>query len=47
VSRSICRVVYTDGVGQGGFMLTQRFDVGERDRLNVIEHCGSAAAATL
>jgi hypothetical protein len=37
VSRSICRVVYTDGVGQGGFMLTQRFDVGERDRLNVIE----------
>jgi len=30
-------VVYTDGVGQGGFMLTQRFDVVERDRLNVIE----------
>jgi hypothetical protein len=37
VSRSICRVVYTGGVGQGGFMLTQRFDVGERDRLNLIE----------
>jgi hypothetical protein len=31
VSRSICRVVFTDGVGQGGFMLTQRFDVAERD----------------
>ena len=37
VSRSICRAVYTDGVGQGGFMLTQRFDVGERDRLRVVE----------
>jgi hypothetical protein len=37
VSRSICRVVYTDGVGQGGFMLTQRFDVGDRNRLNVVE----------
>ena len=36
VSRSICRVVYTDGVGQGGFMLTQRFDVGEHDRLQVV-----------
>jgi hypothetical protein len=36
VSRSICRVVYTDGVGQGGFMLTQRFDVGERDRQDVV-----------
>jgi hypothetical protein len=36
VSRSICRVVYTDGVGQGGFMLTQRFDVGERDRPHVV-----------
>ena len=36
VSRSICRVVFTDGVGQGGFMLTQRFDVGERDRPHVV-----------
>jgi hypothetical protein len=27
VSRSICRVVYSEGVGEGGFMLTQRFDV--------------------
>ena len=36
VSRSICRVVYSDGVGQGGFMLTQRFDVGERDRQDVV-----------
>src|SRR5688572_24575819 len=37
VSRSVCRVAYTDGVGQGGFMLTQRFDVGEPDRLNVLK----------
>ena len=37
VSRSICRVVYTNGVGQGGFMLTQRFDVGERDRAQVVK----------
>jgi hypothetical protein len=37
VSRSICRVVYTDGVGQGGFMLTQRFDVAERDRPHVVK----------
>ena len=37
VSRSICRVVYTDGVGQGGFMLTQRFDVGEHDRPEVVK----------
>lgn len=27
VSRSICRVAYSEGVGEGGFMLTQRFDV--------------------
>jgi hypothetical protein len=27
VSRSICRVTYTEGVGEGGFVLTQRFDV--------------------
>jgi hypothetical protein len=37
VSRSICRVVYTDGVGQGAFMLTQRFDVAEGDRPHVVE----------
>jgi hypothetical protein len=37
VSRSICRVVYTAGAGQGGFMLTQRFDVGEAQRPNVVE----------
>jgi hypothetical protein len=37
VSRSICRVVYTDGVGQGAFILTQRFDVGERDRSQVVK----------
>ena len=36
VSRSICRVAYTGGVGQGGFMLTQRFDVGEHHRLQVV-----------
>ena len=27
VSRSICRVAYSEGVGEGGFMLTQRFDI--------------------
>jgi len=37
VSRSICRVVYTHGVGQGAFILTQRFDVGERDRSQVVK----------
>ena len=37
VSRSICRVVYTHGVGQGAFMLTERFDVGERDRPQVVK----------
>jgi len=37
VSRSICRVVYTHGVGQGAFILTQRFDVGERDRSQVLK----------
>ncbi len=37
VSRSICRVAYTGGVGQGGFMLTQRFDVAATDRARVVE----------
>ncbi len=36
VSRSICRVAYTGGVGQGGFMLTQRFDVVVSERARVI-----------
>ena len=36
VSRSICRVAYTTGVGQGGFMLTQRFDVAPAHRENVV-----------
>jgi hypothetical protein len=27
VARSICRVVYSEGVGSGGIMLTQRFEV--------------------
>jgi hypothetical protein len=29
VARGICRVLYSDGVGQGGAMLTLRFDVDE------------------
>ncbi|MGH8712532.1 MAG: hypothetical protein ACREYB_00845 [Casimicrobiaceae bacterium] len=37
ISRSICRVAYSEGVGQGGFMLTQRFDVGGADRARTIE----------
>jgi hypothetical protein len=37
VSRSICRVAYSDGVGQGGFMLTQRFELAAADRAGTIE----------
>jgi hypothetical protein len=37
VSRSICRVVYSHGVGQGAFMLTLRFDVGQSDRSRVVK----------
>jgi hypothetical protein len=37
VSRSICRVAYSDGVGQGGFMLTQRFELAAADRSGTIE----------
>jgi hypothetical protein len=37
VSRSICRVAYTEGVGQGGFMLTQRFELAAADRVGTIE----------
>ena len=35
VARSICRIVHTAGVGQGGFVLTQRFAVpaGQREQL--------------
>lgn len=32
VARSICRVAHTTGVGQGGFILTQRFAVAEHQR---------------
>ncbi|MEP7061896.1 MAG: hypothetical protein ABI881_05840 [Betaproteobacteria bacterium] len=32
VSRSICRVAFSGGVGQGGLMLTRCFDVGAADR---------------
>jgi hypothetical protein len=37
VARSICRVAYTAGVGQGGFMLTQRFDIAAVDRARTID----------
>ena len=37
VSRSICRVAYSEGVGQGGFMLTQRFELIAADRAGTIE----------
>ena len=37
VSRSICRVAYSEGVGQGGFMLTQRFDLADDDRAVTLE----------
>ena len=41
MARSVCRVAYTEGVGEGGFMLTQRFDLpgGKRSSL-VAELCG-------
>jgi hypothetical protein len=37
VSRSICRVAYSEGVGQGGFMLTQRFELAPADRAGTLE----------
>ncbi len=37
VSRSICRVAYSQGVGQGGFMLTQRFELVAADRARTLE----------
>ena len=37
VSRSICRVAYTEGVGPGAFILTQRFDVAEGQRTAAVE----------
>jgi hypothetical protein len=37
VSRSICRVAYSAGVGEGGFMLTQRFDVDAADAVRTID----------
>lgn len=35
VARGICRVLYSAGVGQGGFMLTLRFDVPDQSALEV------------
>jgi hypothetical protein len=37
VSRSICRVAYSEGVGQGGFMLTQRFELPAARRAGALE----------
>ena len=37
VSRSICRVAFTSGVGQGGFMLTVRFDIAAADGARVLD----------
>ena len=47
VSRSICRVAYSEGVGQGGFMLTQRFELAAAQRAGTLEtlRCAAAAAA--
>lgn len=36
VSRSICRVEYTSGVGQGGMIATLRFDVNEQARTKLL-----------
>lgn len=37
IARSICRVAFSEGVGQGGFMLTQRFDVAAVDHARAKE----------
>jgi hypothetical protein len=37
VSRSILRIAYTGGVGQGGVMLTQRFDLPAEERPKGVE----------
>ena len=37
VSRSICRVAYSEGVGQGGFMLTQRFELAPDHRDGTVD----------
>src|SRR5690348_12057608 len=37
VPRSICRVVYTHGVGQGSFILPPGFDVAQSDRSRVVK----------
>lgn len=37
IARSICRVVFSEGVGQGGFMLTQRFDIAAADHARATE----------
>ena len=36
-ARSICRVAFSAGVGQGGFMLTQRFEVAPADGQRTVE----------
>jgi len=46
VSRSICRVVYSEGVGQGGFMLTQRFEVAAAERPGALETECTCASRT-
>jgi hypothetical protein len=37
VSRAICHVAYSEGVGQGGFMLTERFELADADRAEMLE----------
>ena len=36
-SRAICRVVFTNGVGSGGVMLTMRFDIDPARRADALE----------
>jgi len=40
VARSICHVAYSTGVGQGGFILTQRFAVAPHQRVQIAERLG-------
>jgi hypothetical protein len=38
VARSICRVAYSDGVGQGAYLATARFDVSSTARSEVVRN---------
>jgi hypothetical protein len=45
VARSICHVAYSDGVGQGAYLMTVRFDVPSDARAEVVKGFASARDA--